>query len=222
MKFTLLGIFEKGNHSIIQFDDMKNGVSLSNSSNFLLLLKNEQTILCSVGIFCVLYGYKLKVSIRNDKNHKITGKSLTIPESIAGNIHYCTLCPIFNQVQNKKTEVTKLRQIVFCNFQMIDLYTNNFWANLTHKLLQWSGCHFANISLCQEITVVCQIEAKHSADDDFSLAAVNECRYFLPQILHISNQTEKMKKCLSSQSLGVQIRYEQKEEIEQSNYLCLR
>ena len=74
----------------------------------------------------------LKVSNRNDKNHKITGKSLTIPESIAGNIHYCTLCPIFDQVQSKKTDVTKLRQ-------MIDLYTSNFWANLTHKLLQWSG-----------------------------------------------------------------------------------
>ena len=69
---------------------------------------------------------------------------------------------------------------------MIDLYTSNFWANLTHKLLQWSGCYFANISLCQENRVVCQTEAKHSADDDSSLPAVNVCN-FLPQILHISN-----------------------------------
>ena len=35
---------------IFQFDDMPDGASLSNSSNFLLLSKNEQTILCSVGI----------------------------------------------------------------------------------------------------------------------------------------------------------------------------
>ena len=99
---------------------------------------------------------------------------------------------------------------------MIDLYTSNFWANSTHNS---HNEVVANISLCQEIRVVCQIEAKHSAEDVFSLAAVNVCN-FLPQILHISNQIEKMKKCLSSQSLGVKIRYEQKE-IEQSNYFCL-
>ena len=93
---------------------------------------------------------------------------------------------------------------------MIDFYTSNFWANLTHKLLQWSGWYFANISLWQEIRVVCQIEAKHSADDDFSLAAVNECLLlFTSNSSHLKLNWEN-EKCLSSQSLGVKIIYEQK------------
>ena len=75
MKFTLLGIFEKGNRSIIQFDDMQDGVSLSNLSNFLLMLKNEQTILRSVRNFVYFMDIKLKFLSEMTRITKLPGKA---------------------------------------------------------------------------------------------------------------------------------------------------